>query len=337
MVGSKNNLVKTPSYSLVFLDGILAENLSDVKKLSANITWHFNKGLHLEIKEDSILDYPLYLQFIATNNKTNNRVKLRNQIIVKANSQITIIEEYKALTESSYTNNIETSITSAAGSSITYYKLQHENEAATHKHNLIINQAAKSHVELKQLNSGGSNSCNKLLVNLTENGANFSLQGISFAHNTQETEYHLRIEHVAPNTTSNILYKKILNDKARASFSGRIVVANEATKAIAHLTNKNLLLSDTAEIKTEPELEVYADDVNCTHGATVGQLDNNALFYLQCRGIELKKAQELLIQGFIAEIIASFTLVQCSANFSRHGQSDEGWDGTFCKPESYSC
>jgi len=308
---------KTPSYSLVFLDGVLAPDLSDTQKLPASITWHFNKGLYLEVKENFTLDYPLHLLFLATNTNANS-IKLRNKIIVKANSTITIIEEYKAQTELSYTNNIETNIATEVGSLITYYKLQHENEAAIHKSSLIINQAAKSQVDLKQLNSGGSNSCNKLLVNLTDNEAKFSLQGISFAHNTQETAYHLRIEHRSPNTTSNILYKKILNDKARASFSGRIVVANEATKAVAHLTNKNLLLSDTAEIKTEPELEVYAQDVNCTHGATIGQLDNNALFYLQCRGIALKMAQELLIQGFIAEIIASFTLLDTAKLYEQY-------------------
>lgn len=346
-------LKNTPSYLLTFIDGFLCAALSDLQALPPNfvccsinsaLTTHetllrqhyqqpinpylqpfaslnfalFADGYFLNVPQDLKLTAPLHVLFIATDNLANKNCNLNNYILLNTNSKITLIEEYISLTTKEYFNNIFTKICLENAAELAHYKIQDESKNAIHLRNCEITQKSHSHITSNSSTLGGKLTRDALVVNLTAEHASYNARGIGLLNAAQTADYHTLINHVVPHCNSNVLFKNVLQSEAQGIFNGRVVVAQDAVKTETHLTNKNLLLAPTATMHTSPELEIYADDVKCTHGATVGQLDKNALFYLQSRGIATDTATQLLIQGFIQEILAAFPEALLTNRFANY-------------------
>jgi Fe-S cluster assembly protein SufD len=188
---------------------------------------------------------------------------------------------------------------------IEHYKLQEESEAALHFGMLAVRQGASSNFVSHNIAFGGALARNEIAVVLEGEGADCNLNGLYVTGGRQHVDNYTTLDHAQPHTTSHELYKGVLDGTSQAVFHGRIIVRPEAQKTDAIQRNKNLLLSDGAVINTKPQLEIYADDVKCTHGATVGQVDADAIFYLRSRGIPLAEARSLLTYAFTNEMIGT--------------------------------
>ncbi len=202
-----------------------------------------------------------------------------------------------------YFTNTVTEIILEAKSQLNYYKIQQEGAAAFHIHSLYTQQAEHSQFKSINIDKGGKLVRNWLQSNLTAPEATSDFAGLYVARDSQYIDNHTRVEHLSPHTTSREFYKGVLFDKSQAVFNGQIFIAPDAQKSDAQQTNRNLVLSDQAEVDTKPQLEIYADDVKCSHGATVADLSEDILFYLQSRGIPPDEAQGILLDGFMNEIL----------------------------------
>ena len=281
---------------LVLLNGIHQPELSD-----AYINSTF-KNQTLKIPQNTKVEQPIHLLFI-----TSQSCDITLDIIAEKNSYATIIEEHISLGDSAYINNIETNINTKNHSEIIHYKIQTENiEQSNHQTKTHINQEQNSKITSFLISKGAKTSSDTLHIKLAEENASYDIKGINLLCDTQTMNQQIRIEHLVPNCTSNVLFKSIVDDQATNNFDCRIVAYPNTTKTQTHVTNKNLLLSETATANTSPELEVYVDDVICTHGATVGQLDLEAIFYLRSRGIAKDMATKLLTAAFVQEITDQF-------------------------------
>jgi Fe-S cluster assembly protein SufD len=262
----------------------------------------FRDGVFVDIPKKSKIHKPIYLLFINTQQNqflTNSR----NIIVANENSEVTIIEEHLGQTAQHYFTNVVTDIKAAANAAVTYYKLQAEDETATHTANIFVEQQQNSRVKTYFLSCGARLARDDLSIWQHASGTETEMYGLyTLQHDQQHIDHHLHVDHLAAHGTSSMLYKGVMAKKSRAVFNGKVHVHPEAQQINAHQFNHNLLLSADAEIYTKPELEIYADDVKCTHGATVGQLDNESLFYLRSRGIDLTEAHALLRRAFAEEI-----------------------------------
>ena len=186
-----------------------------------------------------------------------------------------------------------------------HYKIQQESLNAYHIGNLNVMQGKNSKLESHSISLGGALVRNDIHGQLAAEGAEIIMNGLYMTGDKQHVDNHTRVDHLKPRTLSTENYRGVLNGKSRAVFNGKVIVHKDAQKIEAHQNNANLLLSDDAEIDTKPELEIYADDVKCTHGATVGQLDQNMLFYLRSRAIDEETARSLLTYAFADELISN--------------------------------
>ena len=250
----------------------------------------------IRIPANSCLNKPIHIVFLTT----NRDLHLQNKIIAETNSNFTLIEEFIGPAK------VTTQILAQDNSQINYYHIQKKESAADQNITLMIQQEKNSTVQTYYYCNTIKNSTISTQVKLLQENARYNALGLSLLSQSQKIIYDTRVDHFVPNCTSNLLFKNVANEFSTAEFCGRVVVYANAENSETHLTNKNLLLAPTATINTKPELEIYADNVVCTHGATVGQLDLNALFYLQTRGFSEKEARELLLYGFMQEIIEQF-------------------------------
>jgi Fe-S cluster assembly protein SufD len=256
-----------------------------------------------KIPKNAKIEKPIHLLFL-----TSQDCNYSINIIAEENSCFTLLEEHVSLKSYSYVNNSKINITAKKGSEITYYKLQTENSISVHQAQTTIRQNQNSKVNSGFIGRGAKFSQDSLRVKLIEKNAAYNAIGIITLHGTQTLNYKICIEHLAPNCSSNISFKGLINDKATGDFNCLIVAYPNAIKTTTHVTNKNLLLSELATMNTAPALEIYSDDVICTHDATVGQLDQEALFYLRSRGLTENKAAQLLTTAFVQEIIDQFAV-----------------------------
>ena len=224
----------------------------------------------------------------------------RTVIVVGANAQCTIVETYKGT--GSYFTNAVTEIVAGEGAIVDHYKVQLESETAFHVATLQATLGRSASFSTHNISLGGALVRNDIGVTLSE-GTEATVNGLYVVNGTQHIDNHTTIDHAKPHGTSHELYKGILDGKATAVFNGRIMVRKDAQKTDSKQTNKNLVLSDEAVINTKPELQILADDVRCTHGATIGQLDAESLFYLQSRGIGKEQARNLLTYAFAQDLI----------------------------------
>lgn len=253
-------------------------------------------GFFLYIPNGVCIEEPIAITHIQ--DQTNHAVYLRHLIIAGAQSQATIIEEYYGEDPCSYLTNTVTEISLGVGAQLTHYKIQNESKAAYHLGHLSVNQSAYSHFASHSLSLGGQLVRSDLSMYLQGEHAQCLMNGIYAPAQGQHVDHHTVIHHLVPYCSSEQDYKGVLTERSRAVFNGKIIVAKDAQHTDAKQQNKNLLLSGNAEINTKPQLEIFANDVLCAHGATVGQLDEEALFYLATRGISRLEASHYLIHAF---------------------------------------
>ena len=259
-------------------------------------------GAFIEIPRGVTTETPIYVLFVSTGDEPIASHP-RSLIVVGDNSQASIIEEYIALGERSYFTNAVTEIVAGENSVIEHYKLQAENEHAFHVSNVWVNQARSSVFTSHSISFGGALVRNDVNVALNGDGADCTLNGLYISALDQHVDNHTVIDHIQPHCNSRELYKGILDDRSSAVFNGSIIVRKDAQKTDARQSNKNLLLSEGATINSKPQLEINADDVKCTHGTSIGHLDEDSIYYLRSRGIGLTEARTVLTYGFANDVL----------------------------------
>ena len=260
-------------------------------------------GAYINIPANTNIEKPINITYISKGNSNKFATHPRNLILLGENSNATVIENYVSNGETNYFTNSVTETVLLQGSSLIHYKIQQESSNAFHIANLNTSQSKDSRFESHSISVGGALVRNNINASLDEEGAEIIMNGLYITENTQHVDNHTRVDHLKPHTHSHQNYRGVLNGKSRGVFNGKVVVHPQAQKIEAYQNNANLLLSDDSEIDTKPELEIYADDVKCTHGATVGQLDDNMLFYLRSRAVDEQTAKNLLTYAFADEVI----------------------------------
>jgi Fe-S cluster assembly protein SufD len=259
-------------------------------------------GALIEIPRGLVVEEPIHLLFVSTPGTEPAVSHPRNLILAGRESQATIIEAYVGLGDGVYFTNAVSEIVTAEGAVIDHYKLQGESEKAFHVATVQGLQERSSSLNSHNLSFGAALTRNDVNSVLDAEGAECTLNGLFVVAGRQHVDNHTTLDHAKPHCNSHELYKGILDGQAVGVFNGKIMVRKEAQKTNAIQSNKNLLLSEGAVINTKPQLEIYADDVRCTHGATVGQLDRDALFYMQTRGIAREAARDLLTYAFAGDL-----------------------------------
>jgi len=260
-------------------------------------------GAFLYVPRDVSMTRPVHLLFIATAPDEPAMTHPRILIVAEAGSRATIVETYVSEGAAASLTNTVTEIVARDGANVDHYKVVREGPAAFHVSSLNIHQAKDTNVASHCFSIGGRLVRNNLNAALDGTGCHSTFNGLVVARGEQHVDNHLSIEHLKPNCNSWEYYKTILDEKARGVFTGRIYVAQDAQKTDAKQTSMNLLLSDGAEVTAKPQLEIFANDVKCTHGATIGQIDDDQLFYLRSRGIDPVVARSLLVYAFANETI----------------------------------
>ena len=271
-------------------------------------TAFINDGVLLYVPDGVCLEQPVNLLYLAHTTQQPCAAHVRNLIILGANARATVIETYSGGGNAEYFTNAVTEISTGAGAALEYYKLQQESQRAYHIAYTGMWQDRDSSIESHAISLGGALARNDIHGDLAGPGASVELSGLYLAGARQHVDNHTRIDHLKPYTTSSENYRGVLDGHARGVFNGKVVVHQDAQKSDARQANANLLLSDNAEVDTKPELEIYADDVKCSHGATVGQLDDAMLFYLRSRAIDADTARSLLTFAFADEVIRRIRL-----------------------------
>ena len=260
-------------------------------------------GAFVYIPRGTVVDVPIHLVFISLPQGKATASHPRNLLILEDGTQATVIENYIGLANDVYLTNAVTELVLGQDAVADHCKLEWESPEAFHIATLQVQQARSSNFVSHALALGGALVRHDLNAALNGEGGECTLNGLFMATGQQHIDNHTRIDHVMPHCTSRELYKGVLNGKARGVFNGKIVVHKDAQRTDAMQTNKNLLLSEDASIDTKPQLEIFNNDVKCSHGSTIGRLDENSLFYLRARGLGEEAARSLLTYAFASELV----------------------------------
>jgi Fe-S cluster assembly protein SufD len=278
-------------------------------------TAFLDDGALVNIHKDTVVEKPIHLIFVSVPGREPCMAHPRVLIVAGVNSQATIVESYVSLEPGVIFTNAVTEIVLADNAGVDHYKIERENSQTFHVATLQVQQGRSSRFASHSITTGGSLVRNDVNAVLGAEGCECTLNGLYMARDKQMIDNHTRIDHAKPHCTSHELYKGILDDQARGVFNGKIYVHQDAQKTDAKQTNKTLLLSEDAVINTKPQLEIFADDVKCTHGATVGQLAEEAIFYLRSRGIGREDARSLLTFAFANDIIGRIKVEPLRTHF----------------------
>ena len=268
-------------------------------------TAFISDGAFVYLPKGCVVEEPIHLLFLSAGDKTGPKVcHPRVLVLAEANSQAQILESYGSLGEGStrFTNTV-TELVAEENAFVDHYKLQRESLESFHISTVQVQLGRGANVSTQSISLGGSLVRNHVNAVLDGEGGEATLNGFYLVNGRQHVDNHTSIDHAKPHCNSHELYKGILDGRARGVFNGRIIVRPDAQKTDSKQTNKNLILSEEALVNTNPQLEIYADDVKCTHGATIGQLDGDAIFYLRSRGIDLESARHLLTYAFAGDFI----------------------------------
>lgn len=267
-----------------------------------------HEGVVLRLPNRQVLEKPVYLLFLSV--AAASPLMMHPRILIEAgvSSQAQVVEHYLGDETSQTLTTRVTEVILEAQSQLNHLLVQDPGKQATLIGRTQVEQKRDSHFACQQINFGGQLVRDDLVSDLNATGAHCQLDGLLLGQGRQHLDVHSEVRHQAPHTTSAENYRTILNDRARGVFNGKVIVKKDSQKISAEQHNANLLLSDRAEIDTKPELEIYADDVKCSHGTTTGQLDKDALFYLQSRGLSETHARGLLTLAFANEVIESIQL-----------------------------
>jgi Fe-S cluster assembly protein SufD len=328
---------------LVFINGHYSEELSNIQELpkdvvvnniaseiakdSPLIKKHFGRyadykshiftalstafikdGVFIYIPDNKIIKNPIHVLFITDAKDEKLLVQPRNLFVIGRNSQVTIIEHYSSFEDSIYFTNSVTEVVADENAIVDHIKLQEESKNAFHIARMEVDQERNSSFTSHLISTGGDISRNDFNTRFNNEGGECMLNGLFLTTGTQLFDIHSLIDHAKPHCNSHEHYKGILDDRSRGVFNGKVMVRKDAQKTNAFQENNNIILSDSALINTKPQLEIFADDVKCSHGATIGQLDAEALFYLKSRGISKEAARTILIHAFAGEVIKSIKI-----------------------------
>ena len=339
------------TYKVVFIDGIFSSFLSsttheglDVCLMASALTkpkykmvidTYFNQiankedsltslntafsleGAYINIPKSKVVEKPIEIIYFSTGNEAALMVQPRNLIIVGENAHVQIVERHQSLNSNPVLTNSVTEIFAQKRAIVDYYKIQNDVQTANLIDNTYIAQKQESRVAVHTFSFGG---------NITRNNLNFyhqgeridsTLKGITIIGDKQHVDHYTLVQHATPNCESHQNYKTILNDSSTGVFNGKIFVEKEAQKTDAFQQNNNILIGDKATINAKPQLEIFADDVKCSHGCTIGQLDESAMFYMQQRGIPKKEAKALLMYAFTSEVTNSVKIPELKAKIAR--------------------
>ena len=261
-------------------------------------------GAFVHVPAGVELDAPIQLLFATTTEGGPGAVHPRNVVALDRASRVSLVETYVTLGPApAYLQNAVTDAVLAPGATLTHQRVVLEAARAVHVGRMRLRQERDSRVDSWALVLGGRLVRSEMDIELLDAGAECALSGLVVAGGEQHADIHTVVDHAAPRATSRQLYKGVLDGRARGVFSGRVVVRPGAQGTDAHQTNKNLLLSDTVEVDSKPQLEIFADDVKCSHGAADGQLGEDAIFYLESRGIDEAAARSMLTRAFANEVL----------------------------------
>jgi len=273
-------------------------------------------GAFVELQPDAVVDLPIHLIFVSEG-EGEAISHPRNLIVAAQNSRASIIESYISIRDSCYFTNAVTEISLGEGARLDHYKIQRESEKSFHVGTTQIRQSRDSQLHSFSFAVGGSLARTNIYTSLDGDGATCTLNGLYLADGVQHIDNQTSIEHIAPNCPSHEVYKGVLDGRSHGVFNGKVYVHPEAQKTDGKQSNNNLLLSPTARVDTKPQLEIFADDVKCTHGATVGRLDEMAMFYLNSRGIGSETARTLLTYAFAADVLETIELEPVKSELER--------------------
>jgi Fe-S cluster assembly protein SufD len=250
-----------------------------------------------------VVETPIYVLYVTVPGATPTMNHPRNLIVAHENSQVTVVEDYVSLGEGITFSNAVTELVAGDNAHVSHYMIVREGDQAYNFSTLRIQQGRHANVATHSLLLSGALVRNNVHPVLAGEGSECLINGLFMANGRQHMDNYMLVEHASPHCDSRQFYNGILNGQSHGVFHGRIIVHKDAQKTDAKQTNRNLLLSDDAQIDTKPQLEIYADDVKCTHGATIGQVDENALFYLRSRGLDEAAARHVLLLAFANECL----------------------------------
>lgn len=329
-----NNL---DAYTLVFVNGEYAEQYSDkieenglqvstldhaIKHNTEVVTEYFGKqanvqndafvalntafsqnGVFIKVNDNVIIDRPIALYFIGDGTSSQSIYNVRNLLLIGKSAQLTVLEKFDTLGEQKSFTNAVNEIHVAQNANARYFKIENDTESAYHISNVSVVQERDSNFTANTIALNGAMVRNNLDIKINGEGCEAYMNGLYMLGGKTHVDNHTVVDHMMPNSYSNELYKGIMNDKSKGVFNGKIFVRQDAQKTNAFQSNKNILLTNDATVNTKPQLEIWADDVKCSHGCTTGQLDQEALFYLQARGIKKEKARAILLHAFASDVI----------------------------------
>ncbi len=283
-------------------------------------------GAVIHVPEGIAVEAPIHVVYASIGTAAPFVAQPRNLLLLESGSRTRIVESYVGVGVQAYFTNVVTEIVGGEGATIDHYRLQREGNSGFHIGALDARLHSNCALTAHAITLSGSLVRNDVRVVLAGEGAECFLNGLYLIDGNQHVDNHTEIEHLKPRATSLELYKGILGGHARAVFNGKILVHKDAQKTNARQTNKNLLLSENAVVNTKPQLEIHADDVKCSHGSTIGQLDRDALFYLRSRGLDLTDAQSLLSYAFASDVVGRITIEPMRARLDEYLMTKFGRD-----------
>ena len=260
------------------------------------------------VDKDARIEKPIHLLYVTDANAAKAMMHPRNLIVVGRNAKATVVESYVSTSDALYFTNTVTEVCLREGATLNHFRVQREGMRAFHVGTIEADQARDSHYVSFSFATGAALSRTNIYTTLDGEGCGATLNGLYMLNGEQHCDHQTLIEHAQPNCYSREVYKGILDDRSHGVFNGKVYVEPIAQKTDGKQTNNTLLLSDTAHIDAKPQLEIFADDVKCTHGATVGRLDELALFYMKSRGLNRTTARELLTYAFAADVLETIEL-----------------------------
>jgi Fe-S cluster assembly protein SufD len=315
-VCTMSSALNKPKYKMI-IDQYFNKIASKDESLTSLNTAFANEGAYINIPKSKVVDKPIEIIYFSTGVESALMLQPRNLVIVGENAHVQIIERHQSLNQNPVLTNAVTEIFAQKRAIVDYYKIQNDVQTANLIDNTYIAQKQQSHASVHTFSFGG---------NITRNNLNFyhqgehidsTLKGITIIGDKQHVDHFTLVNHATPNCESHQNYKTILGGSSTGVFNGKIFVEKEAQKTDAFQQNNNILLSDKATINAKPQLEIFADDVKCSHGCTIGQLDETAMFYMQQRGIPKKEAKALLMYAFSNEVIESIKIPELKQRITK--------------------
>ena len=275
------------------------------------------EGAYIHIPRNTEVEKPIQIINFTTGTEDAIMTQPRNLIVVEQNAHVQIIERHQSLTQNAALTNVVTEIFADRYATVDYYKIQNDHTSASLVDNTFIEQQSESTVAVHTFSFGGKVTRNNLNFYQMGKHINSTLKGITIIEGKQHVDHHTLVHHTAPNCESHQDYKGIFNERAVGVFNGKVVVEKDAQKTNAYQQNNNVLVSDRSTINAKPQLEIFADDVKCSHGCTIGQLDEQALFYMQQRGIPKKEARALLMYAFANTVLESVKIPEVKERITK--------------------